>query len=186
MVSQAAENQIEAEQYVGLGVSRFSINSEHPSIDDQSITGISLLFGFRYRNHVIELSMGGGSGIEAGPTSDIYYPADSADYSAITLSYQYQFRGLRLADNVFPYLGLGYNFNSINWENYVYDHSGDGYAIIGGLIITIEKLWAVNLSIRRYSFSGERFLFSSDDYPDYTTEVYELTANVVFHFNLTQ
>ncbi len=167
-------------------MSRFSINSDHPSIDDQSIFGISLLFGLRNRNHVFELSMGGGSGLEVGPTTDIYYPADSADYGAFTLSYQYQFRNLKLANNVVPYFGIGYSFNSINWVNYVYDHSGDGYAILGGVIFRIEKVWAVNLSVRRFSFSGERILFSYGDYPDYTTEVYEFTANLMYHFNITQ
>ncbi len=186
LVSHAEEYEINSEQYVGLGVSRFSINSDHPSIDDQSINGLSLLFGLRYHNHVFELSMGGGSGVEVGPTYDIYYPEDTADYSFFSLSYQYQFRSLKLADNFIPYLGAGYSFNSINWHNYVYDHSGEGYAIIGGAIIQLERKWAVNLSVRRYSFSGEKILFSSGDYPNYKTEVYEFTANLVYHFNIAQ
>ena len=93
---------------------------------------------------------------------------------------------MSLTDSVIPYLGLGYNFNSINWQNYVYDHSGDGYALMGGLILRIEKSWTVNLFVRRTSFSGERLFFSSGDYPNYTTEVYELSANIVYHFNLSQ
>ncbi|KPJ92418.1 MAG: hypothetical protein AMJ53_09425 [Gammaproteobacteria bacterium SG8_11] len=186
LISLAAEAEIKSEQYIGLGMARFSINSDHPSIDDQAIVGMSLLFGVRSRSHVFELSLGGGSGVEVGPTFDIYYPEDSADYGYFSLSYQYQFRHLKPASNVFPYLGAGYSFHSINWNNYVYDHSGDGYAIMGGVVIPIEKTWAINLSVRRFSFSGEKILFSSGDYPDYATQVYEVAASLVYHFNITR
>jgi opacity protein-like surface antigen len=170
----------ESAYYAGLGLARFSIDSDHPSIEDQSITGVSLLFGLRKHNHVFELSMGGGSGVEVGPTPDIYYPADTADYGVITLSYQYQFLGLKLTEQVIPSLGIGYSFNSINWENYVYDHSGDGYTLIGGVNFRIEKSWTVNLSFKRHSFSGEQLLFITGDDPDYSTEVYEFTAFLVY------
>ena len=181
---QAAGDHINSDQYIGLGVSRISINSDHPSIDDQSISGISLMFGLRRHNHVFELSMGGGKGVDVGPTYDIYYPEDSADYGYFSLTYQYQFRNLFLSEGMIPYFGGGYSFNSINWQSYVYDHSGDGYAIVGGVIFRIEKTWSLNLSVRRFKFSGERILFVSSDYDNHDTTVYDLTANLVYHFNI--
>ena len=87
--SQTEDIQNEEEKYFGLGLSHFSVKSKHPSIDDQSFLGISLIMGIRNRNHVFELFAGGGSGLKVGPTYDIYYPKDSADLSSITLSYQY-------------------------------------------------------------------------------------------------
>ncbi|MCI0507796.1 MAG: porin family protein [Gammaproteobacteria bacterium] len=172
----------EAEHYAGLGLSRFSFDSDHPSVGDQSIMGVSLLFGLRNRSHVFELSFGGGGGVEVGPTPDIFYPADTADYGVITLSYQYQFHGVTAVGALIPYLGIGYSFNSINWENYVYDHSGDGYTLMGGVIFRLEQSWAVNLSIKRHSFSGEQLLFTGGDNPDYSTEVYDFTAFLVYIF----
>ena len=178
--------QISSEQYVGGGVGRFSISSDHPSIDDQSVFGISLLYGIRRNSHVFEVSMGGASGIDVGPTPDPFYPADSADYGYFSLSYQYQFRILFPSTTVTPYLGGGYSFNSINWNNYVYDHSGDGYSIIGGVIFRLQTRWSVNLAVRRMSFSGERVLFVTNDYPDYDSEVCEFSANLVYHFSISR
>jgi opacity protein-like surface antigen len=182
----ASSAQISSEQYVGGGVGRFSINSDHPSIGDQSAFGISLLYGIRLYSHVFELSMGGVSGIDVGPVADPFYPADSADYGYFSLSYQYQFRNLLPSQSVTPYFGGGYSFNSINWQNYVYDHSGDGYSIIGGVIFRLQTRWSVNLAFRRMSFSGERVLFVTSDYPDYDSEVYEFSANLVYHFSLSR
>ena len=179
---EASEYQSQSAQYLGLGLSRLSVNSKHPSIKDQSITGVSLLYGLQSHNHVFELSIAGGSGIDVGPTPDIYYPEDSADFSSITLSYQYQLRDLRLTQNVFPYLGLGYSINSFNWDTYVYDHSGDGLTMIAGLAFHLEKNWAVNCTFRRYSFSGKRLFFTEGDYPAYDTEVSEVAVILEYLF----
>jgi opacity protein-like surface antigen len=180
--SEAAAQPPLAGQYFGLGMSRLSISSDHPSIDDQSIFGISLLWGMQYNNHILELSIAGGSGVDVGPTPDIYYPEDSADYGSITLSYQYHFHNLTIANSIFPYLGLGYSFNSINWNNYVYDQSGTGLTIIGGAIITLEKNWAVNFTIRRYEYSGEKLLFAVGDYANNDSEIYEFAAIIEYFF----
>ncbi|WP_455221157.1 outer membrane beta-barrel protein [Kaarinaea lacus] len=184
--ARATGAQVTSEQYVGGGIGRFSINSDHPSVDDQAIFGISLLYGIRRHNHVFELSMGGGSGLDVGPIADPFYPADSADYGYFSLSYQYQFRNLLPSENITPYFGGGYSFNSINWQNYVYDVSGDGYSIIAGMIFQVQTQWSVNLAIRRMSFSGERILFVTTDYPDYDNVVYEFAANLVYHFSISR
>ena len=186
LYTHASSAQISSEQYVGGGVGRFSISSDHPSIGDQSAFGISLLYGIRLHSHVFELSMGGASGIDVGPTSDPFYPADSADYGYFSLSYQYQFRNLFPSTTVTPYFGGGYSFNSINWNNYVYDHSGDGYSIIGGIIFRLQTRWSANLAVRRMSYSGERLLFVTGDYEDYDSEVYEFSATLVYHFSITR
>ena len=180
--SEASQDKLQSTQYLGLGLSRLSINSDHPSINNQSIAGISLLWGLRNQQHVFEVSIAGGNGVDVGPTPDIYYPEDSADYGAITLSYQYLFTDFEFAKDVFPYLGLGYSYNSFNWQTYVYDHSGDGLTIIGGLILEIEKNWAVNGSLRRYSFSGTRLLFTEGGYANYDSEIYELAIILEYRF----
>jgi len=180
--SQASQDDPQSGIYIGLGLSRLSIKSEHPSISDQSIIGVSLLFGVSYDKHVFELSIAGGEGVDVGPTPDIYYPEDSADYGAITLSYQYHWRDVGMLENISPYLGIGYSYNSFNWNNYVYDQSGDGLTLIAGLIFPIDKNWNINFTLRRYSFSGERILFTYGDYPNYDSEINELAGIVEYHF----
>lgn len=141
------------------------------------------MYGVRRHNHVFELSMGGGSGVDAGPIEDPNYPADSADYGYFSLSYHYQFRNLFSLKNFTPYVGVGYSFNSINWQNYVYDISGDGLSISAGAIFQLQTRWSINLAFSRKSFSGERILFVSADYPGYETVVNQLAVNLVYHFS---
>ena len=181
-ICQAAESQITSEQYLGAGVSRISIQSGHPSIGDQSISGLSVVYGIRRYNHVFEMTVGGGDGVNVGPTYDIYYPEDKADYGYFSLVYHYQFRGLVTSTNIVPYLGGGYSFNSINWQNYVYDHSGEGYALVAGVLLPVDNRLSLNVSFTRQSYSGSRILFSSSDYESYTTSVNLFTVNFVYHF----
>ncbi len=182
LVCQAAESQITSEQYLGAGVSRISIQSGHPSIDDQTISGLSVVYGIRRYNHVFEMTVGGGDGVNVGPTYDIYYPEDRADYSYFSLAYHYQFRSLVTSTDIVPYLGGGYSFNSINWQNYVYDHSGEGYALVAGVLLPVDNNWSLNVSFTRQRYSGSRILFSSSDYESYTTSVNLFTVNFVYHF----
>jgi len=182
LVCHAENRQVNSEQYLGAGLARFSIKSGHPSIDDQSISGVSLIYGVRSYNHVFELALGGGGGVEVGPTYDIYYPEDTADYGYFSLSYHYQFRNLIDSAGVIPYLGAGYSFSSINWQNYVYDHSGEGYSIIAGVLLPLEKRWSLNASLSRLSYSGEKSLFSYGDYENYDTRASEIALKLVYHF----
>lgn len=181
-VCQSADYTAETEQYLGAGLSRIAIKSGHPSIADQSITGVALAWGIRRYNHVFELALGGGGGVNVGPTYDIYYPEDKADYGYFSLSYHYQFRSWPTQGSVVPFLGAGYSFNSINWQSYVYDHSGEGYAITAGAIFPVDEHWSLNASFAHHNFSGSRILFSSSDYEEYTTRVNLITINVVYHF----
>jgi len=184
--AQADSAEVMSEQYVGGGIAWFSIHSDHPSVDNQTVPGISLLYGVRRHNHVFELSLGGGSGVNVGPVEDPNYPADSADYMYFSLSYHYQFRNLAPSNNFTPYIGVGYSFNSISWQNYVYDISGDGLSINAGVIFQIQTQWSINLVFRHISFSGERILFVSADYPDYDTVVNEFAASLVYHFSINR
>lgn len=182
LVCYAVNSQINSEQYLGAGLARFSIKSDHPSINDQSISGVSLIYGVRSYNHVFELALGGGGGVEVDPTYDIYYPEDTADYGYFSLSYHYHFRNFIGSSGVVPYLGAGYSFNSINWQSYVYDHSGEGYSVIVGALFPIEKNWSLNASYTRLSYSGEKLLFSFGDYQNYDTRVSEMALKLVYHF----
>ena len=181
-IALAVDDDYRSEQYLGLGISRISINSAHPSIHDQSISGITLLYGIRRDSFVFETVMGGGGGIDTEPTSDIYYPEDTADYGFISFSFLYHFRDLQLQGNVVPYVGGGYSINSINWQTYVYDHSGDGYTFTAGAAFPIDRYWSVQGTFQYINFSGERILFSSGDYPNYNTETYLYSINVLYHF----
>ncbi|MBT3251717.1 MAG: outer membrane beta-barrel protein [Candidatus Marinimicrobia bacterium] len=183
LFSQTLDIQNNEVKYIGLGLSHFSVKSKHPSIDDQSFLGISLIMGIRNRSHVFELFAGGGAGLDVGPTYDIYYPKDSADFSSITLSYQYQFRNINQLENSIPYLGIGLSYNSINWTKYVYDHTGDGITILAGIILKTADNWAINFSMRQYKYSGTRQIFSDGNYPSYNTKAFEITGILVYHFN---
>lgn len=184
--SGTAGNIVEPGSYLGLGPSYITINSGHPSIEKQSIVGFSIFYGVRYQAHILELSMGGGSGVDTEPTYDIYYPGDTADYGYISISYQYQFLDLADLFNSTPFIGAGYSFDSINWQNYVYDHSGDGFELSTGLIFQTGNNWSVNVSMRYHRFSGEKVLFSAGDYRNYDTETYILTAALYYHFGSRQ
>jgi len=178
-----AEPQIHDGQYLGIGPSHYSINSDHPSIGNQSISGISLTWGLIRSNFAFELSIGGGSGIETDPTPDIYYPADKADLTVMNISYHYLFTNLNGLDNAVPYVGVGYGFTSFIWSTYVYDHTGEGLVLVAGAIINFDQHWAVNFSARQYNTIGHQAFFSYGSSPSYDTAVREFAAILEFHFN---
>jgi len=172
----AAEHYPTNGQYVGAGLSHFLIQSNHPSIGSQSVTGIEVVYGIWSKQHLFEISAGGGSGVNTGPTPDIFYPGDSADLMSLAITYQYHF--LNLTQTVMPYVGLGYSINSINWNTYVYDLTGEGLTMLAGVRIPLNRDWRVNFSYRHNRYSGSRIIFSSGGYPDYDTTIKE-TAMVL-------
>lgn len=180
----ATESEIKSEQFVGLGMSKVSIDSGHPSIGNQSVSGLVVQFGYRNQNHVFEMATGGADGLDVGPTYDIYYPEDSAEYMYLSLSYIYQFRNLLEANAVIPYLGGGWHISSVNWDTYVYDHTGEGITIVGGIIIPLEDRLFINVSARQLRYSGERLLFGSWGYDNYDTVVNEVAVTFLFRFNI--
>ena len=118
------------EWYAGAAPLYLSVNSDHSSIDGQSGFGYQLIQGIRWKHTGFELTMGGVT-IDTKEVTDIYYPADSAEYSIIDVTAKYHFR-INDNDRFIPWAGIGTGFHFVNWDSYVYSISGVGFSASAG------------------------------------------------------
>ena len=74
-----------AQPYVGLGLSRLSLASQYSAIDARSGTGFTLIGGIEFASTGFAELAVSSAGVDTGPTENIFYPADSAEYSILRL-----------------------------------------------------------------------------------------------------
>lgn len=143
-----------AQVWLNLGYSNISVNIDNPAVDGQSSGGLNLGIKQYFNDDwSYEVSLTAGR-IDVGPASDIFYPADTASLGLVYLGIQKDFKfsqdnGLR------GWLGAGYSIQIINWDTYVYDISGSGFALSAGLLQLLDKNWRINGGYRYHSFDGE-------------------------------
>jgi hypothetical protein len=73
--------------YLGGGVSRFSLSSSNSAIDGRAANGVTIFAGVEFASTwSAELAISAAPEIDTGPTQNIFYPADSAEYSILRAS----------------------------------------------------------------------------------------------------
>jgi opacity protein-like surface antigen len=167
-----------AQPYVGLGVSRLSLSSQHSSVDGRSGTGFTLFGGFEFASTwSAELSVSGATGIDTGPTPGIFYPADSAEYSILRLNVRkgfWTFTERRWT----PWVTAGVAYHYINWDTFYYQLDGAGLSLGAGVDLELVRTWRVRIQAIRHSFSAR------DTYADgtFSSRSTELSAGVIYTF----
>ncbi len=147
--------------YLGGGPAAVSLDSHHEAIGRQSLSGGQLLWGWEAEQiHGFELVLGGTGDFPVDAVDDPFYPPDDAEYLFMAFNYRYHLRRW-FPNRLVPYLGVGWSYHSVQWVNYVYDQSGAGLSLNGGLRFYLEGPWAIELDISRQQWSGERIYYSS-------------------------
>jgi opacity protein-like surface antigen len=166
-----------AQPYVGLGVANLSLSSEYPSIDGRSGTGFTLIGGYEFApTWSMELSVSA-TDIDTGPTLNIYYPADRAEYSILGFSVRksfWTFAERRWA----PWLSAGTAYHYLNWDTFYYQLDGTGFFLGGGVDVELVKpvLLRIQASWHRFSLR--------DTYGDgpFSSRSRELSASAIYAF----
>ncbi len=165
------------EWYAGAAPLFLSVNSDHPSIDGQSGTGFQLIQGIRWKHIGFELTMGGVT-IDTKEVTDIYYPADSADYSIIDVTAKYY---LRLNDNnrLLPWVGIGTGLHLISWNSYVYSIDGVGLSASAGFDYRIYRGLSLRGGIKNHWVKSE----GPYDHGSYGIDTLEASLGVIWVFS---
>lgn len=167
--------------FTGLGSSHISIESSSTAIDGRSSNGLTMFIGYAMsETWSMEVGLSDWHNLNVGPTQDISYPADTAEFSAISLGYR---KSLWSVDGKgwAPWLMGGVGVASINWDSYFYSMGGFTYYYAFGIDIKITRPVLLRLQSIRHHFSASD-AYSSDS--SYYTEVPELGVVLVFRWGL--
>lgn len=167
-----------AQPYVGLGISELSLSSEYSSIDGRSKLGFTLLTGYEFASTwFTEFSVSAASGIDTGPTVNIFYPADSAEYSILRFSIRKSF--WTLAERRWtPWVAAGAAYHYINWDTFYYQLDGFGVSLGAGVDLELAPPWRLRVQALRHRFSAR------DTYGEgpFSTRSRELSAAMIYAF----
>ena len=167
-----------AQPYVGLGFASFSLGSQYSSIDGRSGSGFTLLGGFEFASGwSTEMSVSAATGIDTGPTQNIYYPADSAEYSILRFSVRKSLWAL--AERKWaPWIAAGTAYHYINWDTFYYQLDGVGLSLGAGVDFELAPSWRLRVQGTKHRFSVR------DTYGDgpYSSRSSELSAAAIFAF----
>lgn len=167
-----------AQAYVGLGVSRLSLSSDYSSIDGRSGTGFTLFGGYEFASTwFAEFSVSAATDIDTGPTQNIYYPADSAEYSILRFSIRKSF--WTFADRRWaPWVSAGAAYHYINWDTFYYQLDGTGLSIGAGVDLELVQSWRLRIQAIWHRFSAR------DTYGDgpFNSRTSELSTALIYAF----
>ncbi len=141
--------------YMGLGLSQFKLNSDHPSLGLEKGGGYQLLFG-RYGTATFsgEIIISGGLSFPTGSVPSPFYPEDSAEYSYIMFGGRFHLMDLA-QNNVSPWVGLGWTWHSIGWDTYFYDIDGTSITPYAGVDVLLRGRGGfLRVEVKRHSFSA--------------------------------
>lgn len=168
-----------AQTYVGLGVSAFSLSSDYSSVDGRNTTGFTIFGGTEITpTWDAELSVSAASDIKTGPTLNIYYPADSAEYSVLRISIRKSFWSFPERPWV-PWVSVGSTYHYINWNTYFYQLAGSGVTLGAGIDFEHANPWRFRVQALSHRFSA----YDNYDYGPFNSQTREISAGVIYVFH---
>jgi hypothetical protein len=143
-----------AQPYLGFGLARLSLDSEYASIDGRSGSGFVFYGGYEVApTWALELSVSAAD-IDAGPTVNIFYPADSAEYSILRFGVRkslWPLNGRRWT----PWVTAGLAYHYVNWSTFYYYLEGFGVSFGGGVDFALSQDWRLRAQAMRNRFSAD-------------------------------
>jgi hypothetical protein len=139
--------------YVGGGVQYGWVESEHPSIDGSKGSGYQVVGGARVADRLFFDMRIGGIFVDVGPTPEIAYPADRADYSMLAMGLLYEFREPG-ATGPSLWVALHGSYHNFNWKSFVYVIDGLGLSPSAGVQVRARAPLIVRLGVMPSAFSA--------------------------------
>lgn len=164
--------------YVGGGVSKVSLSSSNSTIDGRAANGLTIFGGYEFASTwSAELAFSVAPKIDTGPTENIYYPADSAQYSILRAGMRKNF--WNLAEHHWaPWIGAGTAYHYIYRDTYYYYMHGTGFFVAGGVDVQLDRSWHFRAQAVQHRFSVR----DNYDYGPFRTRALELSGAVIYYF----
>lgn len=168
-----------AQYYVGFGASNLSSSSDYSAIDSKGGTGFTLYLGYEIApTWLAELSVSDVLAMKTGPTEQISYPADKAEYGVISLNIRKNI--WPLSERTWtPWVSTGLSYHHINWDTYFYQLEGFGVNVSGGLEFEMAK--ALRLRIKSAVYKSG--LYNTYDDGPFDSSTLEFSASLVYAFS---
>lgn len=167
--------------YLGIGVNQMAVKGDALQ-SGQSGAGMNFIVGGRLFGPV-SLDITADALFDhpaTKPTTDIYYPADTADYSTLRLALKFDF--LDLAKETWtPWISVGQVFAFLMWDTYWYNLSGSGFSVALGVDKEFSPGWILRTRFSTFSVKTE------DDYGDSGGRLGDTTfaLSLVYEFGRT-
>jgi len=167
-----------AQTYLGAGVSSLSLASQYSAIGTRGTSGFTMIGGIEFAaGWFVEVAASVAGGIETGPTENIYYPADTADYGIVRLSIGKHF--WPIAERGWtPWAAAGRASHQIYWNTFAYEVSGSGLSLGAGVDFQPAPPWRVRLQAIRHRFSAH----DTYGYGPYSGRTNEVSAAAIYSF----
>lgn len=166
-----------AQPYVGLGLAQLSVSSEYSAIDGRSGSGFALIGGHEFApTWFAEFSVSAAN-IDTGPTENIFYPADGAEYSVLRFGIRKSLWPL-VARRWAPWFAAGGAYHYANWDTFFYQVDGLGFYLGAGVDFELAQAWRARLQ-------GMWDRVSAHDtygYGPFDTRTTELAAALIYVF----
>ncbi|MGH7731583.1 MAG: hypothetical protein ACRENJ_10090 [Candidatus Eiseniibacteriota bacterium] len=146
---------IDVSGYIGGGTQYGWITSGNPSIDGARGPGLQLVFGRRLRDRYplyLDLRVGG-MFVDVGPTTELAYPSDRADYAVMAVGGLWDFR---TAGSRGPgaWASLHAAYHNLNWREFCYSIDGFGVSPAVGMHVPILSIGVFRIGVTGSVFSG--------------------------------
>jgi hypothetical protein len=146
---------VDVSGYLGGGVQYGWIASGNPSIDAARGPGLQLVFGRRLRDdRPLYLDMRlGGIFVDVGPTREIAFPSDRADYALMALGGLWDFRA-QASRGPGAWASLHATYHNLNWREADYHIDGFGISPAVGAHLPIPPLGVFRIGVTAHFFTG--------------------------------
>ncbi|TAL17649.1 hypothetical protein EPN96_04865 [bacterium] len=120
--------------YLGLGLVGGRVASDSLTYESEGVSGFDFTLGYRFvEQFSFDLSIvGANEYLPVKPTSNIYYPGDSAEFSVLYLGVKADLFPMSETGWT-PWLGFGFAFPFLSWRNYWYSQDGSAPYLAVGL-----------------------------------------------------
>lgn len=108
---------------------------------------------------------------------NIFYPADSAEYSILRISMRKSL--WRLGERGWtPWVAAGSAYHYVNWDTFYYQLDGTGVSLGAGVDVALAPPWRLRVQAMRHRLSAR------DTYGEgpFSTRANELSASAVYVF----
>jgi len=147
---------IDVSGYIGAGTQYGRIASGNPSINGARGPGLQVVFGRRLRDrHPLYFDLRlGGMFVDVGPTSEIAFPSDRADYAVMALGGLWDFRppGSRGPG---AWVALHGTYHNLNWREFSYNIEGFGLSPGAGAHVHIPSVGVLRIGVTANFFSAK-------------------------------
>lgn len=153
---------IDVSGYIGGGTQYGWIASGNHSIDGARGAGLQVVFGRRLRDRrplYLDLRLGG-IFVDVGPTTEIVYPSDRADYALMAVGGLWDFRapGSRGPGG---WVSVHATYHNLNWREFFYSIDGLGVSPAAGVHLHIPPIGVFRIGATVNYFSAKS-LYDAD------------------------